>query len=487
LNIVLFRPSFRSVYKLFKRETKRSETRSPEGILYVASLLLEKGHNVSVVDGHLENMSFDRLVDTVAAQKPDIAGCGSTTPEFPMVSRYLESIKNRSCCLTVLGGPHATALPDSIISENPHIDYVVRGEGEYTFLELVETLNHDGDLCQAEGLAFAQNGAPVVTPARAFIDDLDQLPPPARDLVPIEKYLYPHPKEGLKPAVTMLTSRGCPFNCIFCFSMLGKKTRYRSVRLVVDELEMLKGKYDIDFFVFHDETFTVNRSRTMNMCQEIIDRHLDIDWYCFTRADALDEELIAKMSKAGCVKVSMGVESGNQQVLDRVRKNTTLEGIRKVYQWLNHYGIETRGSFILGLPGETHETIRKTVEFSKSLDLKRVAFNIATPYPGTKLYEMARKGQQIRLLSEDWGEYRRWGNAVIKTDAVSREELIQWQEKATAEFYSQRRIILYHLRKLLTTKDFAYYLRPFWFAIKKTILHYFKWLQWNQKATKRDF
>ena len=474
MNIVLFRPSFKAVYKLFRRETKRNETRSPEGILYVASLLLEKGHNVSVVDGHLENMSFDCIVDAVTAHKPDIAGCGSTTPEFPLVSRYLEAIKKKSGCLTVLGGPHATALAGSIIRENSHIDYVVRGEGEYTFLELVENLNNGGELYQTEGLAFAQNGTSVVTPARAFIDDLDQLPRPARDLVPIEEYLYPHPKKGLKPAVTMLTSRGCPFSCIFCFSMFGKKTRYRSVKLVVDEMEMLKNRYNIDFFIFHDETFTANRSRTLNMCQEIIDRHLEVDWYCFTRADTLDEELIAKMSKAGCVKVSVGVESGSQQMLNSAKKNIKLGGIQKVYHCLHHYGIETRGSFILGLPGETHETIRQTIEFSKSLDLKRVAFNIATPYPGTKLYEMAKRGRHIRLLSEDWEDYKRWGNAVINLDAMSSKELMQWQKKATAEFYTQGKTILYHLRKLLTMKYSGYYLRPFWFGIKERILHYFR-------------
>lgn len=484
MNIVLFRPSFRSVYQLFTKETAKNEARTPEGLLYIAAMLRNKVHNVSIVDGHPDNVQFEDLVSEIAARKPDIVGCGCTTPEFPIINEYLNAIKKSCHCLTVLGGPHATALHDTIVKENPHIDFVVRGEGELTFKELVETLSKGKSTRLVNGLTYAHNGDLITTLERPFVATLDLLPWPARELVSMEKYLYPHPKQGLKPAATMLTSRGCLHKCIFCYSMFGKTVRLRSEKLVVDEMENICETYHINFFIFHDETFTANRSRTMNICKEIIDRKLQVEWYCFTRADCLDEELIAKMSEAGCIKISMGVESGNQHILSKAHKNNTLHQIKKVYRWLNQAGIETRGSFILGLPGETPATIRQTIRFSKSLDLHRAAFNIATPYPGSKLFEMAKNGQGVQLLTEDWGEFKRWGNAVIQTDSLRKADLIRWQKRATAQFYSQPKIIWYHLKKAIQMKDSAYYLRPFWFGIRRKIAGFWRGLSGRRNNRK---
>jgi radical SAM superfamily enzyme YgiQ (UPF0313 family) len=288
----------------------------------------------------------------------------------------------------------------------------------------------------------------VHNPARPLIEDLDKLPYQARDLVPMHKYRYPSPGKGLVPFIVMLTTRGCPYQCIFCEKLEGTKVRYRSPENVVEEIETLHRNYGASFFQFNDETFILDHKRVHRICDMIIERKLDITWYCMIRANLATKELLQKMRKAGCVRISMGVETGNAKIMKILNKGATLDDYRKAYRIAKELGIETRGSFIIGNPYDTEETIRDTIDFAKSLHLDEAYFNIMTPYPGTKVYEMAKKGKGLRLLTEDWSKYTRWGNAVIELPGLSREDLIRWQMKATRSFYLRPKKVWHQMTRM---------------------------------------
>lgn len=468
--VVFFRLAYDRIYTLYKDPVpQKRDVRTPEGLLYPAAMALKDGHEVHVVDGHAEYLTPDEVVERVVALKPDVVGCGATTPEFPHESKALQAIRERTGCVTVTGGPHVSAIPVETLRDNPHIDYVVRHEGEYTFQELLRALEAKASPGTVQGLAYREKGEPVLTAPRPAIQNLDELPWPAWELVPMDKYYFADPRAGIKKMASVTTSRGCPFNCIFCFSMHGKKIRYRNPKLVVDEIEELKRRYGTEYIFFHDETLTFDRARTLLMLQDMIDRKLNVEWTCMTRAASLDDEVVAMMAASGCTRASLGIESGSQKILDAAKKHVDQPTLRRAFQLLDKHGIEGRGSLILGLPGETPETIRETIDFIKTLDVKVAAFNIVTPYPGTVLYDMAKSGQGIHLEAGDWKDYRRWGNAVAHTDALSSADLIRWQKRATVEFYTQPKMVRYYLKKWVTLKDPDYYLRPFKNAMRERV------------------
>ena len=259
----------------------------------------------------------------------------------------------------------------------------------------------------------------------------------------------------------MITSRGCPYRCIFCYrSKERSKTRFRSPINVVDELEEIVHRYNIHFIIFNDDTLTLRNKNVHQLCDEIIDRGLDIHWYCLARANTVNRELLLKMVKAGMVNMSIGIESGNQKILDGVKKGITLEQCQAACKLTTSLGIETRASFILGLPHETPGTIRATINFAKSLDLTKAFFNIATPYPGSVLYDMALQGDGLHLLTQDWNDFKRLGNAVIELNEVSRQELIRWQRRALIEFYLRPKIIWHHLEHLIKEGHDTYPYKP---------------------------
>lgn len=470
LKVVLFRLAYDRIYTLYKDAVpEKRDVRTPEGLLYPAAMALRDGHKVHVVDGHAEYLAPDEVVARVVALKPDVVGFGATTPEFVHTCNALKEIKEQTGCATVVGGPHVSAIPIETLRDNAHIDYVVCHEGEYTFCDLLRVIEAKGNPGKVSGLAYRQDGQPVLTAPRGAINNLDELPWPAWDLVPMDKYYFADPRSGIKKMASVTTSRGCPFNCIFCFSMHGRKIRYRDPKLVVDEIEALKRRYGTEYIFFHDETLTFDRKRTMTMLQDMIDRKLNVEWTCMTRAASLDDEVVAKMAESGCTRASLGIESGSQKILDSAKKHVDKTTLQQAFRLLDRHGIEGRGSLILGLPGETAETIRETIDFVKTLDVKVAAYNIVTPYPGTVLYDMAKAEQGIHLKSKDWKDYRRWGNAVAYTDALTCEDLVRWQKRATVEFYTQPKLIAYYLRKWMTLKDPDYYLRPFKNSLKDRI------------------
>ena len=458
---ILIRPGYGHVYSRFTLG-RPNIIFPPLGYLYLASYLELHGHKVVILDAQAEGLNGDQIINRVLEFDPDFVGIGATTPEFINSSNILRTIKERAPrIITITGGHHPSALPEEALEENKHIDYIIRREGEQTLLDLVRFLEDGGNISSIDGLSYRENGRTVHNKDRTPIQDLNTLPFPARHLLNSEKYIHPVPEEGFVYATSMQTSRGCPYKCTFCYrSKERSTTRFRNPIKIVDEIEESVRKYNIRFIVFNDDTMTLHRKNMLAMCDEIINRKLEVHWYCLARADTVNREMLTKMKKAGMLVMSMGVESGNPKILESVRKGTTLEQYRKAYKLATNLGIETRASFILGLPYETHETIKDTINFAKSLDVTKAFFNIATPYPGSVLYDIAKRGDGLRLMTTDWKEYKRWGNAVIELENISRQDLIWWQKRAMIEFYLRPRIVWHHLKHFIKEGHDSLYYKP---------------------------
>jgi radical SAM superfamily enzyme YgiQ (UPF0313 family) len=322
---------------------------------------------------------------------------------------------------------------------------------------------------EIKGVSLRKGGEVIHHPARPFIENLDELPLQSYHLVPHDKYMHSVPTKGLRKMAAVMTSRGCPNRCTFCFRMLGQEVRYRSIESVMQELEYVLNKLNVKWVTFYDDTFTTDKQRIINICEEIKKRNLNFEWQCFVRANCIDDDLMEAMISSGCKVVSLGVESGNDEILKRVKKGTTVQLIRKAVDTIAKYDIEARGSFILGLPGETEETVEDTFKLIRELPLHRINVNICTPYPGTELFEQALRNEGISLLSRDWKEFKRHGNCVVRTDDLGPDELIEYQKQATILFYTREDVLKYHLDQFIRGERDMFYYRPLIFALKHAL------------------
>jgi len=398
----------------------------PIGIAYVAAVL-ERQHKVSIIDSPTEGwrnleqidetnyrigLANKEIADRIERLSPDIveinipfSGWSKAAFEVASVAKSVDKD-----IITVLDGLHPSARPVECLS-NPNIDFVVRGEAEYTMLELVGALEQGitEDLKKIEGIGFTKNGKTVITPPRPEIQDLDALPFPARHLLPMNIYFdavkeNPIRGEISKRYTIMMTSRGCPHECIFCSNhiVMGKTWRGRSPENVVDEIEQVVNTYSIKQIDFFDDNMTLIKKRVENICDLIVERGLDIDWYVPTgvRADTLDEELLTKMKVSGCKGIRVAPESGVQRVVNQIiKKNLALEDVEKAVVLAKKVGIKVGVFFILGLIGETKEDMKETIKYAyklKKLGANSFQFSIATPLYGTELYEQAKRGGFLR-------------------------------------------------------------------------------------------
>lgn len=416
----------------------------PLGLAYLAAVLEEDGHLVRIIDAQALRIPLPQIKREIKRDEPDIVGVTSTTPTIREALAIVKAVKE-ACpdATTILGGPHATFLPAETLRECPQLDVVCVSEGERTMLELTRAIENKAGLARVRGIIYRCGDHIVKTSSQPLIEDLDSLPFPARHLLPMERYTVLGKKSII---VHLMTSRGCPYNCIFCGSSLlfGKRFRGRSPKNVVDEIEEVVSRYNPASIEFSDDEFTLDHKRVEGICDEIRRRGLNIPWACSSRVDTVSKELLRKMKKAGCFLIYYGVESGSQHILNLMRKGTRIRQAIEAIRWTKEVGIETLASYIIGFPGETKEDIEKTITFARKLNTDYAQFSLATPYPGTELYNSAKEKEL--LLNEDWSQYTA-GKPIILNSECSKRDLIRLLTKAYKSFYLSPRILLHHLRK----------------------------------------
>lgn len=427
----------------------------PLGILYIAGYL-EKHTNfkVEVLDTQAEEIGYDRLKDAILAKQPDVVGITAMTFTLIDVIKVINLIKSmRPEIKVVLGGPHVHIYPEETINI-PGVDFLVLGEGEVTFKELIENIDNPARLRSIPGLVFKENCKVINTGARPLNENLDSLPFPARHLTPVQKYSSLMARRI--PITTMFTSRGCPYRCTFCDRPhLGKNFRARSAMNVVDEMEECV-KLGINEFLIYDDTFTIDRQRVIDVCNEIKRRKLNIGWDIRARVNNIDRELLKKLKEANCERIHYGVESGNPEILKILNKGITVDRVRTTFKETKEAGISVLAYFMIGCPKETRKEIMETIAFAKELKPDFVHITIFTPFPATEIY---KTGIKDGIIKEDfWREFAK--NPVpgfqpkCWEENFTREELQELIVYAYKSFYTRPSYILRRLTHIRSIGEF---------------------------------
>lgn len=402
----------------------------PLGLCYVAAACEAAGAKVRIFDFIVRKYTPEKLARELSAFQPDVVGATSVTMSFPGAADIIRDVKAfNPDILTMMGGPHVSFDIENTLKQVPEIDLLVVGEGEETLKELLPVLKTPEAWETVRGIAFRQNGEIIITPERPKIEDLDTLPLPSRHLLPMSRYL------ALGFPVSFITSRGCPNKCIFCLGrkMVGFKVRHRSAALVMDEIETILS-YGFTFINIADDLFTANRQRVADFCDEIRKRNLTFSWSVFSRVNTIDVDLLVMMKQAGCTAVSFGIESGCEDMLKRVRKGITLDMARKAVAACRTAGMRAHASFMVGLPGESPETLEKSRMFHEELGIE-FGYHFLCPFPGTTVRERI-EDYDLAILTSDWAKYDA-DSPVVRTSTLAPEAMTGFVEATYAPLQAE--------------------------------------------------
>lgn len=436
--------------EIFSSKTAGSQINywQPLGTLYVASSILEAGHDVKFLNGAF--MSNSEIINEIVSYKPDVVGLYSTTFGWNKAVLTASEIKSRlNDIFITVGGPYPVAMQEKCLEDCSEIDAVVTGEGEITMVELLNALSEGKSLEGIKGIVFRENNKIIKNSPRPLIKDMDSIPFPARELLGAAvDYIPPPATYKRKPVAVIMTARGCNRRCIFCFQIDKCRKdgiRYRSVENVMSEIELcLKQGYKEIKFI--DDTLAADYDRAIEIATEIKRRKLDFTWFASACVHQVDMPLLQAFKDAGCWAILFGAESGVQKNLNSIRKGITLDQTRKAVKAAKEVGLTVQTPFIFGIPGETFEDGLKTIEFACELDPDIASFHALTPFPGTELYDNIDK---YGTISGDLTDFTYQGAAFIP-HTMTRKEIAELRQMAYKRFYSRPG---YVLKKILAMKN----------------------------------
>jgi len=410
----------------------------PLGLGYVASYLINEGHDVSVYDPPpYRPQSVEAFIKQ---EKPEIVAFNCSTHTYPHAVQMAQDVKKIIPEVKIaVGGVHPSVMPkETIAQSHGALDFSIMEEGELTMAELCEKLEKGGALKGVRGLAFQEKGLVTVNEKRPMVDNLDILPMPARHLFPMHWYTRRCTSiRGMWLGLTnLIASRGCYAHCTFCGShtVLGRKMRYHSISRVLDEMEYLIDKYKVEALLFNDDTFNADVKRVMLLCKGMRERKIEIKWHCQCRTIPVTDGMVEAMAKAGCIQVSVGAESGSDKVLKNIKKGALAKSTYDSLTTFNKHGIRTLANWIVGLPGESWQEFQKTLDLAVRTGADYNEFYLATPYPGTELWDQAIKNGWVKTdLSLDKFQHGDWESSVMEID-VPFEELKKMQAKGRGMF-----------------------------------------------------
>jgi radical SAM superfamily enzyme YgiQ (UPF0313 family) len=441
--------------------TRGRVLRAPDWLAYTAAVLEQDKHEVKLYDFPAMEWDKDKIIDLAHLEKPDFVVLDSTTPSIYSDIECALMIKEAAGnAKVIMVGPHVSSLPEQVLTEsNGAVDVACIGEYEYS---VRDTVRNYPNLDSVTGICYMKNGVPTRTAARPLIDNLDELPFPAWHHLDLMKYF-----DGgkLYPYIDIISGRGCPNKCIFCLwpqVMHGYKYRLRSAKNVVDEIE-----HDIKLcpqvlhggeFFFEDDTFTVNKPRAIEICEEILKRNIKLTFSVNARVDTADLEMFKTMKRAGCRELLVGFESGAQELLDKMHKNITIEKGRQFMKYAKQAGLDVHGCFVIGLPGETETTAMQTIKYALSLGLVTAQFSGAVPFPGTKYFQMCET--EGWLKTKTWSDWLDGGeqSSIVEYPGLANQRINYYVDLGLKKFYFRPS---YMIRFLLRTRSKADLYRKF--------------------------
>ena len=449
VKLLLIQPNYRSIYSYAGSKTA-TPIYPPLGLAYLAAVVREKGHDVKILEANAHDLTHEQIKKEIEEYSPDFVAMTGSSSMMDEIKKLCAILPENS--KVIFGGIHASSMPDEVMKEYHVIDFLVRGEGEEAILGILE----GKPLKKILGVSYRDKKGKVIHNKDApFIEDLDSLPFPARDLLPMNKYFSFEARKY--PIDYVVSGRGCPYRCIFCadFITSGRKMRARSAVNIVKEIQHLVDKYGVQEIDFQDDNFTLYADRVKEFCDLMIQTGLNkkVLWKVANgvRCDKLTLPMLKSMKEAGCYMLSLGIESGNQEILNKMRKAEKLEDIQNAAKWCAEAGIQTRGLFIFGLLGENRQTMEDTINFAKSLPLDTATFHVCIPMPKTEYWEIIKREGQ--LLDVGWDKYTAYSEGAFKHGEVTPELMSEMQKKAYKEFYLRPSFILRRFFRMRTAKD----------------------------------
>jgi radical SAM superfamily enzyme YgiQ (UPF0313 family) len=421
----------------------------PLGMAILASMLRLNKHEVKLFDLEALRSTVNEQIDSFATFAPDIIGVFGTSPINKYIKETIAVLRfNFPSAKIIVGGPHATLFPDDFLENCESIDYIFRGEAEYSIVEFVHQISLFDDVKfpdKIEGIVYKSDETIYRHPIVPKVKDLNELPFPSYDLLPLERYFETGSTEKV---ITMMTSRGCPYDCIYCADpvLYGHRFRSRSAKNVVEEMKYLSSQHQIKHIVFYDANFNADIERVRDICRLLIAQKLDVTWRARVRADKIDRETVELMKEAGCTELSLGVESGSEKVLKIIHKKESRNEIRKAFEIIKEFDIWLVGYFMFGIPGETPSDAEETINFAIELDPDWALFSIATPLPGTEFLRQAKLSNWI--ISDDLNNYKaNFDTPVVSYENFTSDLIKQCVNRAYEKFYLRKEWLVNRLIK----------------------------------------
>lgn len=450
--------------------SKAGGTSPPLGLLLLAAIARKNGYEAHVIDSQAQGFDHIKAAEEALNYSPHVIGITSVTATFLSAAKLAQTLKHlQENVLVVVGGPHITALPAESLEKFPAIDIGVAGEGEITFVELLDTYFRGGDLGRIKGIVYRENGGIITTPLRELIKNLDDLPVPAWDLLDgfPDRYNLQIQSVLRLPATSLCSSRGCPHKCIFCDKRsFGSTFRAHSVDYTINLVEHLYNNFKIRDFQFEDDYFMVNKKRLLSICRLLQDKKLDLVWSCQSRAEKMTLDVLKEMKKAGCWLIMFGIESGDQGILDVIRKGLKIEDVNLAIELTHKAKIQSKGFFITGNFGETLETLENTRKFIQDSKLNDISLHYFTPFPGSEAYRVAH---EYGTFDKDWTKMN-FFDVVFVPNGLSANTLVNSQKKTYRKFYSRPRVIFSYLKRVRNLPLFLLYVKSFFSLIRYVFL-----------------
>lgn len=419
------------------------------GLLMLGSVLRKAGHRVRIIDSTAQILDNKETLEEIKIFQPDIVGFTGVTPSILKAVKMASMVKDLYPSIPILiGGPHFTAIPEKTLMDYPVFNYGVVGEGEITIVELVNALASNRKPSNVPGVAFLENGRVRFNPPRPPIMNLNSLPFPAWELLDDFPSKY-HPalfKYKRLPSTHIISSRGCPHKCIFCdTSVFSRRVRFHSPEYVLEMVDFLVKYFKIKEIVFEDDQFLVKQERVAEICEGLLNAKFDIAWSCSGRVDSVNDLALLKlMKRSGCWQINYGIESASQKILDFAKKAITIEQVEKAVNLTRKAGILAKGYFIFGLPFETEKTMKDSIRFAKQIPLADVSVFMLTPFPGSRMYDIA---EQYGTIENDFDKMNVL-NVVFIPKGLSKEKLLYFQRRFMKEFYLRPRILVNYIKRL---------------------------------------
>lgn len=435
MKLSLIFPAYNTAFGIYKKVAKGVTPYPPLNLILIAAYAEKLGWEVQFIDGHAEQLEATEILGRISRFQPDLIGLTATTPFFPAVYRLSEMFKEKLNTPIMVGGPHISIMRENAMMDC--FDYIFIGECELSISPFLKNFAKGSRLVTTRGVMMRHEGKLIYHGDAPRLDDLDSAPLAARHLLKNELYVM-GTLQGKKITASMQMSRGCPYECVFCASDLyGRKVRRRNLENIMSELDTIVNGSNIKHIVFLDDTLTLNRKFIMAFCDEIEKRNLKFTFEGGTRANLWDEPMVRRLQECGLIRISFGLESADPQVREIIKKKVPLESYDEANKLNNRLGIETINSAMMGLPGDTRESVKKTIKFvANSKNIHHITYNIAIPYPGTEMRRMALEGEHgLKLMETDFGKYHRYGSAIMEVNDLKREDLVELQKEALWEIY----------------------------------------------------